>query len=69
VPPFDEERAGLFWGAVEAEEARGPIGQWELEREEYAAKVVLESDVFEGGRQRGRRLSFPEAIDEALRVG
>ncbi|HET7808498.1 MAG TPA: adenylate/guanylate cyclase domain-containing protein [Gaiellaceae bacterium] len=65
----DEERAGLHWGAVEAEEARGPIGQWELEREEYAAKVVIESDAFEGGRHRGRRLSFAAAIDEALRVG
>jgi predicted ATPase len=65
----DDERAGLHWGAVEAEEARGPIGQWELEREDYAAKVVIDSDAFEGGRHRGRRLSFAAAIDEALRVG
>ena len=30
------ERAGVLWGAVEAEEARGRVGQWEEERETYA---------------------------------
>jgi predicted ATPase len=62
----DEERAGLMWGAVEAEEARGPIGQWELEREDYAAKVGIDGELFERGRRRGRRLSFEAAIEEAL---
>jgi tetratricopeptide (TPR) repeat protein len=62
----DEERVGLFWGAVEAEEARGPIGQWELEREDYAAKVGLDGELFERGRKRGRRLSLEAAIEEAL---
>jgi predicted ATPase len=65
----DDERAGMFWGAVEAEEARGPIGQWELEREDYAARAVTKSEQFEQGRRRGRRLSFESAIEEALRVG
>jgi hypothetical protein len=62
----DEERAGLFWGAVEAEEGRAPVGQWELEREDYAAKVAVEGETFARGRQRGRRLSFGAAIEEAL---
>jgi tetratricopeptide (TPR) repeat protein len=62
----DEERAGLFWGAVEAEEARGPVGQWELERDDYAAKVGIEGERFEQERRRGRRLSFDSAIEEAL---
>ena len=33
------ERAGVLWGALEAEEERGIVGQWEDERELYAAPV------------------------------
>jgi predicted ATPase len=57
------ERAGVLWGAVEAEEARGPVGQWEDEREAYAAPVVAAADAgFEQGRDRGRSLSLAEAV-------
>mgnify|MGYP003289936504 CR=1 FL=1 len=59
--------AGLLWGAVEAEEARAPVGQWETEREDYAERITAESgDELERGRVKGRGLSFEAAIEEAL---
>jgi hypothetical protein len=61
------ERAGLLWSAVEQEEERGPIGQWEGEREAYAAPVLARADgAFERGRQRARSLSLDEVVDVAL---
>jgi predicted ATPase/class 3 adenylate cyclase len=61
------ERAGFLWGAVEAEEQRGKVGQWEDERETYAAPVLAHSGPeFERGREEGRRLSFDEGIERAL---
>jgi predicted ATPase/class 3 adenylate cyclase len=61
------ERAGLLWGAVEAEEERGRVGQWEDQRETYAAPVLAHSGPeFERGREEGRRLSFDEGIERAL---
>jgi predicted ATPase len=63
----DEWRAGLLWGAVEAEEARAPVGQWETERETYAERVTAGSgDELERGRRKGRDLSFEAAIEEAF---
>ena len=65
----DVERAHLLWGAVEAEERRGgPLGQWEAERDDYAAKVgIRDGGELDPVRTRGRRLSLAAAIDEALR--
>jgi tetratricopeptide (TPR) repeat protein len=61
------ERAGLLWGAVEAEEQRAPVGQWEGEREAYAARVLAHTgSEFEPAREQGRRLSMGEAVDVAL---
>jgi predicted ATPase/class 3 adenylate cyclase len=60
-------RAGLLWGAVEAEEGRRVVGQWEAEREAYAAPVLAHAGPeFERGREEGRRLAFDEAIERAL---
>jgi predicted ATPase len=57
------ERAGVLWGAVEAEENRGPVGQWEGERDAYATPVLAETGTeFERGRERGRKLSLSEAV-------
>ena len=51
----DSRRAGLLWGAVEAEERRGLVGQWEDERELYAAPVLAHAGPeFEAGRMEGR---------------
>ena len=62
----DLGRAGRLWGAVEAEAERAPVGQWEVERDEYASYVVRDDSAFEGGRAAGRRLTFDQAVDEAL---
>ena len=60
-------RAGLIWGAIEAEEARGPIGQWETDRQEVAELLLARPDPdFERGRAQGRGLSMDETVDYAL---
>jgi predicted ATPase len=62
------ERAGLLWGAIEAEEARGAVGAWDAEREKYAAAARRDSsDAFEEGRREGHRLSLEDAVATALR--
>jgi predicted ATPase len=66
----DVERAHLLWGAVEAEEQRGPIGQWESERDDYAAKIGIRSGgELDRARLRGRALSLQAAMDAALAGG
>jgi predicted ATPase len=60
------ERAGRLWGAIEAEEARGPVGHWEREREQIASTVAIPSPEFESGRSTGRSLSLDEAVEYAL---
>ena len=61
------ERAGALWGAVETEEARGPVGQWERERQEYTAAVLAAAGPsFERGRLHGRALLLDEAVEYAL---
>jgi predicted ATPase len=63
----EAERAGLLWGAVEAEEARGPVGAWENEREKFAQAVLAqEGAALERGRDEGRRLLLDEALERAL---
>jgi predicted ATPase len=63
----DRVRAGLLWGAIEAEEERAPLGQWALERDRYAGRVVAADDsAFARARGRGRTLSLYDALEEAL---
>jgi predicted ATPase len=63
----DLARAGRLWGALEAEEVRGPVGQWEDERETFAGRVLGNDGAeFERGREAGRQLSLEAAVDEAL---
>jgi tetratricopeptide (TPR) repeat protein len=63
----DANRAGRLWGAVEAEEARRPLGAWEGEREQYAARVLAHADAhLEEGLREGRELPLQAAIEEAL---
>jgi predicted ATPase/class 3 adenylate cyclase len=61
------ERAGTLWGAIESEEARGPVGQWEGERREYEGAVLAaEGQDFEAGRAHGRLLTIQDAVAYAL---
>jgi predicted ATPase len=60
-------RAGRLWGAVEAEEARGPLGSWEGDRDQYAARVLAHAGAhLEQGLREGRELPLQAAIEEAL---
>ena len=62
----EEERAGVLWGALEREELRGPVGQWEAERDAYWSRVeASDSEQFELGRARGLQLSPDETMREA----
>jgi tetratricopeptide (TPR) repeat protein len=61
------ERAGLMWGAIEADEKRGRIGQWELQSADYRAKLDgVRGNDFESGRSEGQRLTLNEATSAAL---
>jgi len=60
------ERAGILWGALEREEARGPVGQWEAERDDYRSRVEPDDPArFERGRARGSLISLDEALEYA----
>jgi predicted ATPase len=62
------ERAGRLWGALEAEETRGRIGQWEEDRQRFAAAAAVPpGPEYDRALDEGRRLSLEEAVDEALR--
>jgi predicted ATPase len=61
------EKAGAVWGALEAEEGRGRVGQWEAERDVYATRVLdHENEAFATGRVKGRRMTLSDAVDYAL---
>jgi predicted ATPase/class 3 adenylate cyclase len=61
------ERAGRLWGALEAEERQGRIGQWESERGVYEQAVLAHAGPeLEHGRAAGRLLSLGEAVEQAL---
>jgi predicted ATPase len=63
----DPVHAGRLWGALEAEERRAPVGQWEDERQGYANRMLaVDGAEFEQAREAGRRLSLETAIAEAL---
>jgi predicted ATPase len=61
-----DERAGRLWGAIEAEESRGPLGQWNVQRDKQASAIVNSSPDFERGRGAGRSLLLDEAVEYAL---
>jgi predicted ATPase/class 3 adenylate cyclase len=59
----DPGQAGRIWGAIEAEAARGLVGAWEVEREDYEKRVfrVTGAD-FDRGLAAGRLMSLEEAV-------
>jgi hypothetical protein len=61
------ERAGLFWGAVEAEEETGSLGAWYGERERFAGPLLsYAGEAFDRGRDEGRQLTLDDAVVRAL---
>ena len=59
----DGERAGLLWGAVDAEAASGRVGQWERERPEFEAIVrTVDGPAFRRAHAEGGLLSIAQAI-------
>jgi predicted ATPase len=63
----DVNRAGTLWGAIEADEARGPLGFWEQRRDEYLARLApVFGPAFDGAREAGRALSLEDAVEYAL---
>jgi predicted ATPase/DNA-binding SARP family transcriptional activator len=62
--------AGRLWGAIEAEEARGPIGAWEQDREQAErALLAAAGPDFDAARAEGRLLTLHEAIEFAAPSG
>jgi hypothetical protein len=65
----DAERAGRLWGAIEAETERGPIGQWEGERAEYALHVsAVSGPTFDRGVEEGRAMTLDQTVEYGLSV-
>ena len=59
----DVVRAGLLWGAIELEVSSGRVGQWERERDEIEALVLLaHGPAFDEARAEGALLSIPQAL-------
>jgi tetratricopeptide (TPR) repeat protein len=60
-------RAGLLWGAVEAENERAPNRAWHGRRTERAGPLLSERDPeFSAGVEQGRRLDFWDSVAIAL---
>jgi len=58
----DLHRAGLLWGAVEAEEDAGGLGAWQGQRERFAEPLrAFACPDFDRGCDEGRRLPLDEA--------
>jgi hypothetical protein len=61
----DDFTAGRWWGALEAEAEREPIGQWEQERAALEASILRATPEFAAGREAGRALTFADAVGSA----
>jgi hypothetical protein len=62
----DAERAGRLWGAIEAEEARGPIGRGESHRVHREKALAAGETELERALAAGREMSLAEASAYAL---
>jgi predicted ATPase len=62
-----EGRAGLLWGAIEAEEDRSRLGAWAKERDRLGAPVLAHSGPeFARGREEGQQLALEDAVELVL---
>jgi predicted ATPase/class 3 adenylate cyclase len=62
----DTHRAGALFGAVEAEEARAPLGSWLHGQVRFQPDLTDAGADFAAGLQAGRELSLDEAVAFAL---
>ena len=63
----DAGRAGMLWGAIEAEVRRVPSESWESERPLYVARLEhVAGPEFDQARAEGARFSLDEAVEYAL---
>jgi predicted ATPase/class 3 adenylate cyclase len=63
----DRERAGLLWGAVEAETERVPYGSWQARRNDNSGDLLSEGDPhFLAAVEEGRRLDLWDAAAVVL---
>ena len=62
----ETERAGRLWGAIEAEEVRGPIGRGEQHRTHADRALADRGDELERGLDTGRGMTLKEAVKYAL---
>jgi predicted ATPase/DNA-binding SARP family transcriptional activator len=64
----DPNRAGRLWGAIEGEEARGPIAGWGAARELCHTRMSeISCSDLERGLKEGRELSLAVVVAEELR--
>ena len=62
----DADRAGRLWGAIEAEEARGPVGRGEGHRRHRDRALAGGGDELERALDAGRGMTLAEAAASAL---
>jgi predicted ATPase/class 3 adenylate cyclase len=63
----DSKRAGLLWGAIEAEDAGAPLGGWRRHRPATAERILeLAGPDFEHARLEGRELTLDDAVRVAV---
>jgi hypothetical protein len=62
----DRRRAGILWGAAEAENERVPVGRWVHGQVDPARMLAYADGSFEEGRTLGRGLSLEDAMELAL---
>jgi hypothetical protein len=62
------ERAGVLWGAIEAQYAGAPLGGWARHRASCEAKIeeIAHRPEFEHARTEGRELDLDQAVEQAL---
>lgn len=66
VTAGDDERAGRLWGAVEAEQERGPLGRRGNGADLLDEVLACPSAALQHGRDLGRQLRLDEAVRYAL---
>jgi hypothetical protein len=60
------ERAGVLWGAIEAEEARGPIGRGESHRVHRERALAGGGDELDRALEAGRAMTLEDVVRYAL---